>query len=122
MGKPTMWAWSTEIKQKNPNRKLIGMSRRKNWVWERDGERENPRHGCGVRKARRKNHGVCFEREKQAKKHKPEANRYVPEGKVCFLEKKQAEKHMACVFREKSKQENTNRKLIGMSRREKCVF
>ena len=42
MGKPTMWVWSTEIKQKNPRRKLIGMSRRKNWAWERDGERENP--------------------------------------------------------------------------------
>ena len=55
MGKPTMWAWSTEIKQKNPNRKLIGMSRRKNWAWERDGELENPRRGCGVRKASRKN-------------------------------------------------------------------
>ena len=59
---------------------------------------------------------------KQAEKTKPEANRHESEGKVCFLEKKQAEKHMACVFREKSKQENTNRKLIGMSQREKCVF
>ena len=45
-----------------------------------------------------KTHGVCFLREKQTKKHKPEANRYVPEGKVCFLEKKQAEKPIACVF------------------------
>ena len=41
---------------------------------------------------------------------------------MCFLEKKQAEKHMACVFREKSKQKNTNWKLIDMYRREKCVF
>ena len=48
--------------------------------------------------ASEKTHGVCFLGEKQAKKHKPEANRYEPEGKVCFLEKKQAEKHMACVF------------------------
>ena len=39
-----------------------------------------------------------------------------------FLEKKQAEKHMACVFWEKSKQKNTNRKLIDAYRREKCVF
>ena len=46
----------------------------------------------------RKNHGVCFLRKKQARKHKPEANWYEPEGKVCFLEKKQAEKHMACAF------------------------
>ena len=63
-----------------------------------------------------------FLREKQTKKHKPEANRYEPERKVCFLGKKQAKKHTACVFGEKSKQENINRKLIGMSRREKCVF
>ena len=46
----------------------------------------------------RKTHGVCFLRKKQAKKHKPEANRHEPEGKVCFLEKKQAEKPIACVF------------------------
>ncbi|MBU5475551.1 hypothetical protein KQI72_02320 [Eubacterium sp. MSJ-21] len=56
--------------------------------------------------ASRKTHGVCFLREKQAKKHKPEANWYEPEGKVCFWGKKQAEKHTACVFREKSKQKN----------------
>ena len=35
---------------------------------------------------------------------------------------KQAEKPTACVFREKSKQKNTNRKLIDTYRREKCVF
>ena len=34
----------------------------------------------------------------------------------------QAEKPIACVFREKSKQEKTNRKLIDTYRREKCVF
>ena len=36
----------------------------------------------------RKTHGVCFWGEKQARKHKSEANRYEPERKVCFLEKK----------------------------------
>ena len=45
----------------------------------------------------RKTHGVCFLGEKQARKHKPEANRYLPEGKVCFWRR--------------SKQKNTNRKL-----------
>ena len=48
--------------------------------------------------ASRKTHDVCFLREKQAEKHKPETDRYVPEGKVCFWEKKQAKKHTACVF------------------------
>lgn len=103
MGKLTTWARRVESKQKNPRRKLIGMSRREKWAWERDDELENPRCGCGVRKTSRKTHGVCFLREKEAKKHKPETNRYVPEGKVCFLKKKQAEKHTACVFREESK-------------------
>ena len=56
MGKPTAWVWSTESKQKNPRRKLIGMSWREKWAWERDGERENPRRGCGVRKASGKTH------------------------------------------------------------------
>ncbi len=113
MGKPTTWARRVESKQKNPRRKLIGMSRREKWAWERDGELENPRCGCGVRKASRKTHYVCFLRKKQAKKHKPETNRYVPEGKVCFLEKKQAEKHTACVFREKSKQKNPKPEVSG---------
>lgn len=45
-----------------------------------------------------KTHDVGAEHGNQAKKPKPEANRYVPEGKVCFLEKKQAEKPIACVF------------------------
>ena len=69
-----------------------------------------------------KTHDMGVEHGNQAEKTKPEANRHESEGKVCFLKKKQAEKHTTCVFREESKQENTNRKLIGMSRREKCVF
>ena len=51
----------------------------------------------------RKTHGVCFLREKQAEKHKPEANRYVPEEKLCVEARKQEKKHMTCVFREESK-------------------
>ena len=61
MGKPTTWAWNTEIKQKNPPWKLIGMSRREKWAWERDGELENPRCGCGVRKASRKTQNRKFQ-------------------------------------------------------------
>ena len=38
--------------------------------------------------ASEKTHGVCFLRKKQARKHKPEANRYEPEGKVFFWGKK----------------------------------
>ena len=60
MGKTTTWVWSTESKQKNLRRKLIGMNRREKWAWERDGERENPRRGRGARKASRKNHDMCF--------------------------------------------------------------
>ena len=33
MGKPTTWAWSTEIKQKNPRRKLIDTYRREKCVF-----------------------------------------------------------------------------------------
>ena len=57
----------------------------------------------------------------QEEKPTPEANRYESEGKVCFLEKKQAEKHMACVFREESKQENTNRKFQVNFRVDFCI-
>ena len=60
-----------------------------------------------------KTHDVGVEYGKQARKPTPEANWYEPEGKVCFLEKKQAEKHMACVFREKSKQENPKPEVSG---------
>lgn len=48
--------------------------------------------------ASRKTHGVCFLREKQARKHKPEANRYVQEEKLCVEARKQEKKHMTCVF------------------------
>ena len=65
--------------------------------------------------ASRKTHVVCFLEGKQARKHTLEANRAVPGRKVCFREKKRAEKHMSCVFRAKSKQENTPRKLIAQS-------
>ena len=60
-----------------------------------------------------KTHDVGVEYGKQARKPKPEANRYEPEGKVCFWGKKQVEKHMACVFREKSKQKNPKPEVSG---------
>ena len=74
MGKPTTWARRVESKQKNPRRKLIGMSRREKWAWERDGELENPRCGSGVRKASRKTHGVCFREKSKQKNPKPEVS------------------------------------------------
>ena len=37
----------------------------------------------------RKTNGVCFLREKQARKHKPETNRHVQEEKLCVEARKQ---------------------------------
>ena len=51
-------------------------------------------------------------KEKQAKKHKPEADWQVEKGKVCEKARIEVRKHTACFFGEKSKQKNTNRKLI----------
>ena len=71
-------------KQENTNRKLIDTYRREKCVFGRRSKQKNTRRVFFGGKAR--------------KKHKPEANRHEPEGKVCFLEKKQAEKPIACVF------------------------
>ena len=57
--------------------------------------------------ASRKTHGVCFLREKQAEKHKPEANRYVPEGKVCFWRRSKQKNTWRVSFGRRSKQKNT---------------
>ena len=54
IGKPTPWAWSTEIKQKNPRRKLIGMSRREKCVFGRRSKQKNTRRVFFERKASKK--------------------------------------------------------------------
>ena len=45
-----------------------------------------------------KTHGMCFLKEKQAEKHKPEADRQVEKGKVCEKARLEVRKHTACAF------------------------
>ena len=40
---------------------------------------------------------------------------------MCIKARIEVRKHMVCFFEEESKRKNTNRKLIGRLRREKCV-
>lgn len=54
MGKPTPWVWSTESKQKNPRRKLIGMSRREKCVFGGRSKQKNTWRVFFERKASRK--------------------------------------------------------------------
>jgi hypothetical protein len=62
---------------------------------------------------------MCFLKEKQAGKHKPEADRQVEKGKVCEKARLEVRKHTVCFFKEESKQENTNWKLITSRRKNK---
>ena len=41
---------------------------------------------------------MCFLKEKQAKKHKPEADWQLEKGKVCEKARIEVRKHTACVF------------------------
>ena len=52
----------------------------------------------------RKTHGMCLLKEKQAEKHKPEADWHVEKGKVCIKARIEVRKHTVCVFEEKSRQ------------------
>ena len=60
-GKPTMWVWSTESKQKNTNWKLIDMYRREKCVFWRRSKQKNTRRVFLERKASRKNQNRKFQ-------------------------------------------------------------
>ena len=47
---------------------------------------------------------MCLLKEKQAEKHKPEADWHVEKGKVCIKARIEVRKHTVCVFEEKSRQ------------------
>ena len=71
------------------------------------------------RELKSENTRYVFLREKQAEKHKPEADCQVEKRKVCEKTRIEVRKHTPCFFEEESKQENTNRKLKASRRKNK---